>query len=62
MTYLDDELLNTKQVAEILKFHRQSVWKLIKRGELPCIRFGRRGIRVARRDLDEFIKTHKFVR
>ena len=50
-----EQLLTVKQVAEVLQFHRQTVWRLIKEGRLPCIRLGRRAIRVSRQDLDDFI-------
>lgn len=47
---LDDELLNTEQAAEILNMSVAAVRKAVERGQLPCVRLGRR-VRFRRAEL-----------
>ena len=56
--YLQD-LLTTKEVAEILKVNIQTVRRYIRKGELPAIKITPRLYRVHRKDLEEFIKRRR---
>lgn len=49
--YLDREVLNVDELAEILRMEERLVYASIKRGEIPGVRrFGKRGIiRISRR-------------
>lgn len=49
---MDDELLTVKEVAALVKFSEQTVRKLVKQGELPGERVGRR-ILIPKRKLEE---------
>lgn len=51
-----EQLLTLRQAAEALSVDASYVGKLIKRGELPQVRVGRKCIRVRRSDLDVFIQ------
>ena len=53
------QLLTIKQVAELLQVHEQTAWRYVKQGRLPCVRLGRRAIRVALQDLNDFIVSNK---
>jgi len=53
------QLLTIRQVAELLQVHEQTAWRYVRQGRLPCVRLGRRAIRVARQDLDDFIASNK---
>lgn len=44
------EILKPTEVAEFLCIHKNTVYKLIKRGDLPAFRVGK-SWRIARRDL-----------
>ena len=50
-------LLTASDVANILGLGRSTVYQLLQRGELPCIRFGR-SVRVHPDDLEKFIWTN----
>jgi excisionase family DNA binding protein len=49
-------LLNAQDIAEALSIGLSTVYLLLERGELPCIRIGR-SVRVRPEDLEEFIET-----
>jgi len=53
------KLLTVKQVAEISQVSERHVRRLIKKGQLPYIRFGR-NIRIASKDLERFIAANRF--
>jgi len=52
------KLLKVKEVAEKLQVSRSLAYQMIRRGELPSIRFGS-AVRVQQSDLDVFIKQSK---
>lgn len=49
-------LLNAQDVAEALSIGLSTVYQLLERGELTCIRIGR-SVRVRPEDLEEFIES-----
>lgn len=54
---MDDEeltLMTIEEVAEMLKVDRSSVSRMIRRGELKAVRWGKT-VRVLRSDLVEFV-------
>lgn len=59
MAHYDDTLLTIKQVAEILQVHEQTVRDYVREGVLPCIRLGRKAIRVSHDDLDSFLDSRR---
>lgn len=52
------QLLKVNEVADILRIRKETVYALIKDGELASIRIDR-SIRIDSRDLDDFIKSHR---
>lgn len=56
---MPDQLLTLPQVAKILQVSRSGAYLLAARGELPCIRIGRRAIRVHPRDLEAFLESRR---
>ena len=50
------EILKPTEVAEFLCIHKNTVYKLIKRGDLPAFRVGK-SWRISRRDLSSFCQA-----
>ena len=50
-----NDYLCVKEVAEMLSVSMQTVYKLVKSGELRSVRVGKRGIRIPRTALDDFV-------
>jgi excisionase family DNA binding protein len=50
-------LLNVLEVTNILGLGQSTVYLLIQRGELPCVRI-RRSVRVRQEDLEAFIEAN----
>lgn len=55
---MTESLLNGNQVAEKLNISRATAYNLMKRGQLPSVRFGR-SVRVIPEDLELFILESK---
>ena len=58
---VDDELLTTKEVADILKVSERWVTKQIQDGKLQAIDLGK-GYRIYRSELDRFTKERQTPR
>jgi len=56
---MEDELLTIDEVASLLKTHKSYIFRLIKSGELPVIRRGKRYTRIMKSDLMTFIQRHR---
>jgi len=52
---MSDTLLTAAEVAEALRVSTMTVYRLIRRGELPAVRVGR-NYRVRERDLEAFLE------
>jgi excisionase family DNA binding protein len=52
-----DGILKASDVAQILRISKGLAYRMMQKGEIPTIQFGRTA-RVRRQDLDEFIRTH----
>lgn len=50
------EILKPTEVAEFLCIHKNTVYKLIKRGNLPAFRVGK-SWRISRRDLSSLFQS-----
>ena len=54
-------LLRVREVAMLLGVSERQVWMLVRDGQLPAIRPpGFRVIRIAREDVDAFVRTWRF--
>jgi excisionase family DNA binding protein len=55
---LEDRLLTVKEAAEILRVTEWTIYRLMKRGQLPFIKVGKRFTRIRRRDLEAFLDRY----
>ena len=56
---MENELLTVDEVARVLKVHRSHVFRLMKEGEFPVVRRGRRYTRILRSDLMTFVQKYR---
>ena len=55
----DHQLMTIKEVAEYLRISKATVFRLMRSGELPSIKFSaKRFTRIKRSDLEAFIGRH----
>jgi excisionase family DNA binding protein len=58
-SFTDDlDLMTIEEVAIKLKVDKSTVYKMIRKGEMRSIHFGR-SVRIMRRDLAEFIEQNR---
>lgn len=55
----ENHLLTITEVADCLKLSKRAVQTLIANGELPTIRPTRRVVRFLKRDIIDFIQSHR---
>jgi excisionase family DNA binding protein len=55
----ENELLTIKEVAESLKVSEGHVYRLLRQGELPTIKRGRRFTRIQKSDLVAFLQRYR---
>ncbi|MDC0157310.1 helix-turn-helix domain-containing protein [Verrucomicrobia bacterium] len=51
-------LLNRKQVAERLGVHFNTVYRLTKRDQLPCVRIGKRTVRFTEEAVQAYLDSN----
>jgi len=56
----DSEWLTLKDVQQLVGIGRTKAYELVTTGELPAVRIGR-CIRVNRTELDEWLRTQRYV-
>jgi excisionase family DNA binding protein len=56
---INDELLTIDEVAKVLKVHKSHIFRLMKEGELPIVKRGKRYTRILRSDLIAFIQKQR---
>jgi putative molybdopterin biosynthesis protein len=54
---MDATFLTGKEIAEILKISKALAYRLIAKGQIASVRFGRT-VRVKREDLEQFIRQN----
>lgn len=54
---MEERLLKSEEVAEILHVSRSMAYLLMKRGDIPTVHIGS-AVRVRSEDLDAYIKSH----
>jgi excisionase family DNA binding protein len=57
--YEETEYLTVEQIAKQLQVNKRTVLTWITSGELPAVVIGKRGYRVSRTDLHEFLEARK---
>lgn len=55
---MEEELLTVKEAAKFLRASDATVYRLLKQGELPCIRRGKRYTRIRKSDLLAFLDKY----
>ena len=56
---MDNEIMTTGEAAQFLKTSKTYVFKMIREGELPVIKRGKRYTRLMKTDLMAFLKRHR---
>ncbi|HXH26709.1 MAG TPA: helix-turn-helix domain-containing protein [Candidatus Acidoferrum sp.] len=56
---MQDEILTVQEVAQTYKVSERTVRNWVERDKLPAIPIGKRGYRIARRDLEAWIEERK---
>lgn len=56
---MDDEVMTIGEAAEFLKTSKTYVFKMIREGELPVTRRGKRYTRLMKSDLIAFLQRHR---
>jgi len=59
---LDSELLTIKEAASLLKTSEFTIYRLMRQGELRCIRKGKRFTRIRKADLEAFLQKYTVTR
>lgn len=55
---MEKELLTPEETAQLLKLSKYTIYEMVKRGELPAVKVGRR-VRIRRSDIDAFIYSSR---
>ena len=50
-----DELVTAEEAAEWLAISKATLWRMIRRGEIPVVRIAQRSIRLKVTDLENYI-------
>lgn len=58
----EEKLLTIKEAAEMLRCSEGHIYRLIRRGELPTIKVGRKYTRIKKKDVLDFIEKHRKTR
>jgi len=53
-----DELLTVDQAAEWLAISKPTLWRMIRRGEIPVVKIAQRTIRIKLTDIEDYIEDH----
>lgn len=56
---MEKEYLSVNEVAELLGFKTQSVYAMVKRGEIPAYKIGGKSIKIKKSELEAYIRTTK---
>jgi len=59
---LYEELLTIKEAASLLKTSEFTIYRLMRQGELPCIRKGKRFTRIRKADVEAFLQKYTITR
>jgi len=53
-----DQLLTVDEAAEWLTVSKPTLWRMIRRGEIPVVKIAQRTIRIKLSDIDAYIDDH----
>ena len=57
-----DELLTLDEAARLLTISKPTLWRILRRGELPVVKVTERGTRIKRSDIEAYISRHYITR
>ena len=52
------ELLTVDEAAEWLAISKPTLWRMIRRGEIPVVKIAQRTIRIKLTDIEDYIEDH----
>lgn len=52
-----EELMTAEEVADMLRVRAKWVYEAVRRGEIPCVKVGRRYVRFQRAAIQEWISN-----
>ena len=53
-----DELLTVEEAADWLTISKPTLWRIIRRGDIPVVRIARRSLRIKMTDLENYIEKN----
>jgi len=53
-----DQLLTVEEAAEWLTVSKPTLWRMIRRGEIPVVKIAQRTIRIKLSDIEAYIDKH----
>ena len=53
-----DELLTVEEAADWLAISKPTLWRMIRRGEIPVVKIGKRTIRIKLSDIEDYIQAN----
>ena len=53
-----DELLSVEEAADWLAISKPTLWRMIRRGEIPVVKIAQRTIRIKLTDLENYIEKN----
>lgn len=55
---LSPRLMTPDEAAEALRVHKNTIWKLVRQGDLPARRIGSRIVRIAAADVEALLTEY----
>jgi excisionase family DNA binding protein len=56
---IEKEVLTPKEASEYLKVNLRTIYRKVKKGEIPCMKLGSKLIRIKKEDLDRLFVKEK---
>lgn len=53
-----DELLTIEEAADWLAISKPTLWRMVRRGEIPVVKIARRNVRIKLSDIEDYIEAH----
>ena len=57
-----DQLLTLDEAAKLLTISKATLWRILRKGELPVVKITERGTRIKRSDIEAYISRHYITR
>ena len=53
-----EELLTVEEAAEWLTISKPTLWRMLRRGEIPVVKIAKRTVRIKLSDIEGYIEKH----